>query len=222
MLKNLDRRTVSHMLLVWCNNPPLRPRHPPPPRRLLPPTAHAQTNDVTKLFVGQGQIAVLNSTSLAYASPADKIGCLSSLGNFTASAAECAVFTRIDAYPHTLLTTAGNCSFRNKNMPVNSDSVYGKNTHSWSCGTDKVETVPDETYYTVRGFNYPFLCNGNLDCFYDMKVPPAPVANSTSSVRVPVWQFVWGSDQQEVSPGHVQTVWLWVPVVNGTVSTKSR
>ncbi len=56
--------------------------------------------------------------------------------------------------------------------------------------------------------NYPFICNGNLDCYYDiLDVRPAP-----GVAPLPVWQFFWGSQQFDVPVGHTRAVWLWVPV----------
>jgi hypothetical protein len=53
---------------------------------------------------------------------------------------------------------------------------------------------------------YPFICNGDLDCFYDIKTAP-----SASSQGILVWQFFWGGSQMGITPGHLQTIWLWVP-----------
>ena len=59
-----------------------------------------------------------------------------------------------------------------------------------------------------NGLNFPFICNGNLDCYYDiLDVQPAPGVKP-----LPVWQFFWGSQQFDVPAGHTRAVWLWVPV----------
>ncbi|KAK3935093.1 hypothetical protein QBC46DRAFT_424092 [Diplogelasinospora grovesii] len=175
---------------------------------LLAATATAQ---VTTLLKGQGEIHVLNSSSLTDASPADKIGCLDEGGMLTMG--DCAVFTRLDSYPNTMSSTAGNCTFSNQNMPVNSDSVYGNNSHAWSCMSDHVGVISDQLY-TVNGFKYPFLCNMDVDCFYDIKTGP-----SDADDYIPVWQYFWGSQQMGITPGHVQAMWLWVPVNSSSTSS---
>jgi len=166
-------------------------------------------------FVGRGQIHVIRSDSLAKASPDQRIGCLNAAGQLTLF--DCAIFSKIDTtYPRTvtglLSSPAGDCSFTNKAMPTNKDSVYGKNSHAWSCGVDNNAATSGEVYYTVNGFKYPFLCNGNLNCFYDIPVPPASPDDDGAAI-VPVWQFFWGGSQMGITPGHVQTMWLWVPTL---------
>ncbi|KAK4187675.1 hypothetical protein QBC35DRAFT_229987 [Podospora australis] len=164
--------------------------------------------DVQKVFVGRGEIHVLNYTSFDATGPADKIGCLNEFGLLTFD--DCAVFTRKEKNPAFLASPLGGaCSFRNQNMPTNKDSYYGKDSHAWSCRESPADNL-EEVYYTVRGFNYPFICNGNLGCTYD--IPNAP----TPERRVqPVWQFFWGSHQMGITPGHLEVVWLWVPVGKG-------
>ncbi|KAK4160280.1 hypothetical protein QBC43DRAFT_359839 [Cladorrhinum sp. PSN259] len=177
--------------------------------------AESTPHEVTKDFTGRGQIHILKSDSFFDASPEqDRIGCLNEQGLLTQK--DCAVFTRKDVSPHTLSSPRGDCSFRNANMPSNKDSWYGTNTHAWSCGRfgkggdgdgngnwDGVE----EFYYTVNGFRYPFVCNGNINCYYD--IPRAPTENETVQ---PVWQYYWGGEQPGITPGHLQVLWLWVPV----------
>jgi len=178
------------------------------------PTSSDTTN-VVKDFVGQGRILVLNSSSLMTASPQDSIGCLNSHGVLTQD--DCAVFTRQDEYPHTLVTPSGSCTWANTKMPTNVDSVYGKKSHAWSCTAENDPSKTSERYYTVKGFRYPFLCNGNIDCYYDIKTAPSP---DDGTPEVPVWQYFWGSQQMGITPGHLQTIWLWQPVNsnNGLVS----
>lgn len=91
-------------------------------------TASAQAN---KLFTGQGYIRVLNSSTVDAAVPSAAVGCLDAAGAATAS--DCAVFTRVDEYPRVVRSPLGNCSFSDEDMPVNSDSVYGRRNHAWSC-----------------------------------------------------------------------------------------
>ena len=64
-----------------------------------------------------------------------------------------------------------------------------------------------------NGFNYPYICNGNLNCYYEIERAPA---NGTDSLSV--WQFFWGSQQMDVTPGHLKVMWLWDRVVNMTES----
>jgi hypothetical protein len=110
--------------------------------------APTPTHDVRNDFIGRGRIHVLNSTSFTGASLADRIGCLDRHGMLTLK--DCAVFTRLDDYRDTLYTVAGNCSFRNPDMPTNRDSYYGRDTHAWSCGGGKgAEDGGVEHYYTI-------------------------------------------------------------------------
>jgi hypothetical protein len=58
-----------------------------------------------------------------------------------------------------------------------------------------------------NGFKYPFVCNGNINCFYDIVASPSPEEKGH-----PVWQYFWGAHQMDVPPGHLKVIWLWVPV----------
>ncbi|KAK4225841.1 hypothetical protein QBC38DRAFT_420439 [Podospora fimiseda] len=169
----------------------------------------ATSNEVTKDFVGLGQIHVLNSDSFFSASPENRIGCINEQGLLTID--DCAVFSRLDAPPHTLSSARGDCSFRNTRMPNNKDSWYGKNSYAWSCGRELTDET-GESYYTVNGFRYPFVCNGNINCFYD--IPRVPTVEETVQ---PVWQYFWGGEQPGITPGHMQVLWLWVPVAKDAV-----
>jgi hypothetical protein len=179
-------------------------------QRLLPAVisallwAHGSHADGASEFVGRGQIQVLNNTDVATASIADRIGCMNARGEFVLD--DCAVFTRLDASPNTLSTSAGNCTFQNPNMPLNTDSIYGQDSHSWFCGEGKW-TQYDEYYYTIEGFLRPFVCNGNINCNYDIKaiVP-------SEGDALPAWQYYWGSQQMDIEAGHWRVLWLWVPV----------
>ncbi|KAK4176671.1 hypothetical protein QBC36DRAFT_213470 [Triangularia setosa] len=175
-------------------------------------------------FVGQGQIHVLNSSSYASANPAtDTIGCLTASGFLSKN--NCATFTRTESYPYMLVSSRGLCTFNDKSMPNNKDSYYGKNTYAWHCLESAKAGIEGERYYTVNGFKYPFLCNGNLGCYYDIPAAPTTVADDGDSFSVqevgktkavqPVWQFFWGSHQMGITPGHLQVLWLWVPVKEG-------
>ncbi|KAK0724973.1 hypothetical protein B0H67DRAFT_450297, partial [Lasiosphaeris hirsuta] len=169
-------------------------------------TASSKPVPVTQQFVGQGRILVLGGSTFFNATPADRIGCLNKSGIVTVD--DCAVFTRQDKMPHPLTTSAGSCSFRDSRMPANSESAYGKKSYAFSCREDNPPpSDSDEGYYTVDGFNYPFLCNGNLFCYYDIKKFPA-----RENDAAPIWQYFWGSSEQDIIPGHMQVLWLWAPV----------
>ncbi|KAK3391353.1 hypothetical protein B0T20DRAFT_77600 [Sordaria brevicollis] len=173
----------------------------------MPVPGEASSPDVTKLFNGLGHIFVLNSTSYASASLADSIGCLSSDGFVTAS--DCAVFSTVTTYPKTISSKVGGCSFGNQDMPTNDDSRYGGRQHAWSCNEDAKIVPEGERYYTINGFKHPFICNGNLNCYYD--IPRAP-SRKDGKDKVFVWQFAWGSEQMGITPGHLQVLWVWVPL----------
>ena len=120
---------------------------------LLAQITAAQTvpdHDVRQEFTGHGSIHVLNTTNLTTASPAnDRIGCLNAHGMLTLN--DCAIFARLDTDPHTLSSVAGgsNCSFRNPAMPLNTRSVYGGESHAWSCWDEPEGKGAEEWYYTV-------------------------------------------------------------------------
>ncbi|KAK4195995.1 hypothetical protein QBC40DRAFT_235292 [Triangularia verruculosa] len=171
-------------------------------------------------FVGQGQIHVLNSSSYVTADPAtDTIGCLTATGLL--SKRNCATFTRTESYPYMLVSSRGLCTFNDKSMPNNKDSFYGKNTYAWHCLEGAKAGVEGERYYSVNGFKYPYLCNGNLGCYYDIPAAPSDDDDDGDSFAIeevgktnavqPVWQFFWGSHQMGITPGHLQVLWLWVP-----------
>jgi hypothetical protein len=50
-----------------------------------------------------------------------------------------------------------------------------------------------------------------MDCYEDAKTLPKAGDN------LPIWAFIWGSQQVDVPDGHTRTMWLWVPV-NSTSS----
>ncbi|KAK4237074.1 hypothetical protein C8A03DRAFT_35005 [Achaetomium macrosporum] len=171
-------------------------------------TAQSGSHNVIDDFLGRAHIHVLNNTNTSTADPvADRIGCLNAQGWLTLD--DCAVFTRADDpnVHHTLSTSAGNCSFQDPAMPKNVDSVYGSNTHAWSCGPGAGDGMV-EYYYTITGFNYPFVCQGNINCFYDIKA----TAPGEDTAPMPVWAFYWGSQQFDVPPGHWRVLWLWARV----------
>ncbi|EAQ90342.1 predicted protein [Chaetomium globosum CBS 148.51] len=110
---------------------------------LWAPASHASAPDE---FVGRAQIQVLNSTDVRTASLSDRVGCLNARGELTLN--DCAVFTRSETPTHTLFTSAGNCTFQNPNMPRNTDSIYGQNSHAFFCGEADWDQY-DEYYYTI-------------------------------------------------------------------------
>ncbi|KAK5662634.1 hypothetical protein OQA88_8548 [Cercophora sp. LCS_1] len=163
-------------------------------------------DSVKDLFKGHGYIHILNTDDISAASMKDAIGCLNEHGMFTRS--DCAVFTRADAWPNTLSTSAGVCTFQNHDMPENLASWYGKGSYAFSCeGGEALRAELKDPYYTVQGFSQPFVCNGNFGCHFE--VPGLPDDDGTA---LPVWEFFWGSHQMGVTPGHVKTMWLWEPV----------
>lgn len=57
------------------------------------------------------------------------------------------------------------------------------------------------------GLPKPFVCNGNINCAYDIKAA-VPGAHDA----LPAWQYYWGSQQMGIEAGHWQVLWLWVRV----------
>jgi hypothetical protein len=73
-----------------------------------------------------------------------------------------------------------------------------------------VSVITDALTWSFQsGFNYTFLCNGDIDCYYDAKALP------TEGDDMPLWQYRWGSGQWGITPGHVQLL-LWWTKVNST------
>lgn len=133
-------------------------------------------------FTGTGTIAVWNSNDWRNASPANRVGCMSSSGRFInpSSESDCGIFTREAGFPYTLSTAGGgNCTFTNENQERNTDSVYGWQDHAWVCEDGFVASIYDELYTIVRvprnhsfgcgrltflqdGFSHVFLCTGGM------------------------------------------------------------
>ncbi|KAI0106540.1 hypothetical protein F4776DRAFT_645671 [Hypoxylon sp. NC0597] len=155
---------------------------------------------VAQDITGSGHIYVINSTDFQTASPSDSIGCLDVTGAISVS--DCATFTRLAVYPLSLSTAAGNCSFTDSSQVANTDNIYGQQSYAYHCRPDYVATAYDQLY-TVTGFNYPFLCHNDANCFYDIKELPSEDASK------PVWPFVWGSEQVSVPAGHTKVMWYW-------------
>jgi len=172
---------------------------------ILPLLAHAgpvTQDDIT----GPGEIWVLEASDWQTASPKQKVGCLTDSGRFISSNHEgkskCGVFEMLTDYPYTFSSKAGNCSFNDEKTERNTDSVYGKWDHAWSCNAWYEGDVYDGLY-TINGFNYPFLCWGDIACFYDVKKVPGP------KDRDPLWQYRWGAQQRGITPGHTQVMLLF-------------
>ncbi|KAF1926764.1 uncharacterized protein M421DRAFT_102184 [Didymella exigua CBS 183.55] len=165
----------------------------------------ANASITQKNFTGIGNIFVLNSSDWRTASPtADKVGCLSEDGKFIAAngRAACGIFTRLDAFPYTLSTKKGNCTFNDESQDRNTDSKYGQSDHAWNCNATYASTIYDQLY-TIDGFSQVYLCFGDVACYYDAKKVPA------RNEKLSLWQFHWGSGQLGITPGHVQLLLLW-------------
>ncbi|OAG01760.1 uncharacterized protein CC84DRAFT_1153848 [Paraphaeosphaeria sporulosa] len=167
-------------------------------------SAVAQT--ATANFTGTGTISVWNSSDWTTATPASSLGCLSPKGKFIApsSDAACGVFTRLDNYPYTLSTKEGNCTFSDETQERNTESIYGGTDHAWNCLEPYEANIYDDLY-TIDGFPYVFLCSGDVDCYFDARLVPAPGSSDATSI----WPFRWGSQQWGITPGHtmIQLVW---------------
>ncbi|KAK0644110.1 hypothetical protein B0T16DRAFT_331081, partial [Cercophora newfieldiana] len=177
-----------------------------PPSCLSPPSLP----DPTPLFTGKGHILVLNfTTGYNDISPTtDHLGCLNADGAFTLS--DCAVFTVADDFPRELTTAEGGvCTFYDDRAPEHLDSYYRKGLHALSCTKEgsTVEGAWRNSFYTIRGFNYPFICIGDFGCLYETKKVP-----DTEKEVLSVWEYAWGAHQMNGTPGYLQVVWLWDPV----------
>lgn len=108
-----------------------------------------------KDFTGIGHIFVLNSSDWSKATPAQKVGCLDDDGRFIDDeyVKECGVFARLDTYPYTLSSKNGNCTFDDEKTVANTDSVYGKSDHAWTCNATYTAVIYDELYTIVRVLN---------------------------------------------------------------------
>lgn len=56
-----------------------------------------------------------------------------------------------------------------------------------------------------NGLPQPFICTGQVSCFYDIKAEPESKDDAHA-----VWPYAWGSEQTGIAPGHLQVAWLWV------------
>ncbi|KAF2267594.1 hypothetical protein CC78DRAFT_576971 [Lojkania enalia] len=165
---------------------------------------HAQAAVTQEDFSGTGHIFVLNSSDWKTATPNSKVGCLDNDGAFILerNLSECGTFVRLRDYPWTLSSTQGNCTFDNDKTEKNTDSYYGSQDHAWSCIPHYSAIIYDELY-TIDGFPYPFLCSGDINCYYDAKKIPA------HGEKASLWPFRWGSQQWGITPGHVMLQLMW-------------
>lgn len=105
-----------------------------------------------KDFTGIGNIYVLNSSDWRNASPTnDKVGCLNEDGKLVSANNKeaCGTFTRGGAFPYTLSTKKGNCTFNDESQERNTDSKYGALDHAWNCNATYVSDIYDQLYTIV-------------------------------------------------------------------------
>lgn len=118
----------------------------------VPTSAGVQQSD----FSGIGNILVLKSDDWLTATPKSTVGCLDINGRLISTKSpfhKCGTFERLEAFPYTLSTGKGNCTFEDDKQEKNTDSYYGKADSAWSCG-DRVADIYDELYTVVR-FPHP-------------------------------------------------------------------
>ncbi|RYO92129.1 hypothetical protein DL762_001787 [Monosporascus cannonballus] len=129
--------------------------------------------------------------------PTNHTGCLGATGRLTLD--DCATFT-YEAETWTggnlVSAAAGPCTVNDESQPTNEDSVYGKDQHALFCSQD---AAPDTQFYTINGLDGR-LCQGNLRCAWDIPITGKPAPGA----QVPVWPFLWGSQQMGVPEGHTQ------------------
>jgi hypothetical protein len=119
-------------------------------------------------FHGVGRIHVLHSDDWSTASPADAVGCVSDEGRFTKD--DCGIFRVDSAYPYTIMSRTGNCTFQDTSQPTNTDSYYGANDHAWSCTTKGPVDVYDGLY-TIVSQDYECLrYHGRTDMVLSVRV----------------------------------------------------
>lgn len=112
--------------------------------------AHASI--MQKDYTGSGNIFVLNSSDWRTASPTnDRVGCLNEHGKLIPARPKsaCGTFTRSDAFPYTLSTKKGNCTFNDESQERNTDSKYGAGDFAWNCNATYVSSIYDQLYTIV-------------------------------------------------------------------------
>jgi len=112
--------------------------------------AHASITQ--KDYTGSGNILVLNSSDWRTASPTkDRVGCLNEHGKLIPARTKsaCGTFTRSDAFPYTLSTKKGNCTFNDESQERNTDSKYGAGDFAWNCNATYVSSIYDQLYTIV-------------------------------------------------------------------------
>ena len=110
-------------------------------------------------FSGLGHIYVLASSDWRTATPASKVGCLSSHGKFISDddlKADCGVFSRMEEFPYTLSSSKGNCTFDDDSQEKNTDSKYGRIDNAWNCKEGFESSIYDELYTIVSSLSSIF------------------------------------------------------------------
>lgn len=105
-----------------------------------------------KDFTGIGNIYVLQSEDWRTADPSkDKIGCLNNNGKLITAEnnTSCGTFTKSAAFPRTLSTAEGNCTFNDETQERNTDSQYGQGDHAWNCNATYQTVIYDQLYTIV-------------------------------------------------------------------------
>ncbi|EAT90808.2 hypothetical protein HBH56_176340 [Parastagonospora nodorum] len=168
--------------------------------------AHAGIQQID--FTGVGHIYVLQSEDWGSATPKQTVGCLNENGKFVnEKTSECGTFARQSDYPYTLSSKQGNCTFQDDSQARNTDSKYGGLDYAWNCQQEHKAEIYDQLY-TIDGFPYVFLCFGDVACYYDAKKVPA------DNEILPLWQFRWGSQQMDITPGHIMLQLMWKKIGN--------
>ena len=118
----------------------------------------ASAHMVSAALSGNGIIYVLHKTEgVSWADPNNKAGCLSKTGKVIKpqNEVDCGVYT---IKSNTLYTSEGRCTWLNAAQPQNTDSIYGRLDHSWSCGTAPGNSQDiNENFYTLVSAYILFL-----------------------------------------------------------------
>jgi len=172
------------------------------------PTPSKPINDPSPLFTGRGLITAHPFSSSSPYTLTPTLGCLNSHGLLTQS--DCATFSiNVTQSGHNqLFTSLGYCTFSDETAVQNTKSWYGKDDHALSC-TEKTwdrwaTGFKGELFYTIRGFDYPWICQGEFGCRYESSGVPTKKEDA-----LPIWEYTWGSQQMDGTPGNSQVMLLW-------------
>jgi hypothetical protein len=101
-------------------------------------------------FTGKGNILVVAANDWTKALPENQVGCLNDDGRFTAD--ECGVFTApTNSYTNWWVSSRhGNCTFEDSSKETNTDSIYGKSDHAFTCKPIEV-SIYEGVYSIVSG-----------------------------------------------------------------------